>query len=183
VKKWQVCVLSSADVEGGRQWISSQFVELDVAPSILGGKMDLAATEQGKPAQVVLHLDQKTKFEGEATLKLLGLPNAATAPDMKVKPDDKQVVFDVTTDPKTPVGQHKSLVAQLILPKNGDQIVQSFANGGTLRVDAPPPPKAGEAPKPAEAKKPDDKKPGEPVKVLTRLEKLRLEQQAKEAGK
>jgi hypothetical protein len=182
VKKWKICVLCSADQPEGRQWVSSQLIDLDVAPSILTGKIDLAATEQGKPAQVVVHLDTKTKFEGEATLKLLGLPNAATAPDLKVKAGDTQLVFDVKTDPKTPVGQHNSLVCQLILPQNGDQIVQNLANGGKLRVDAPPPPKAGDDKKPSDAKA-QDKKPGEPAKILTRLEKLRLEQQAKAAGK
>ena len=182
VRKWKTCVLTSADLPDGRQWISSQFVELDIAPAILGGKIDLAATEQGKPAQVVLHLEQKTKFDGEATVKLLGLPNAAAAPDLKVKATDTQLVFDVTTDAKTPVGQHNGLVCQFILPQNGDQIVQSLAMGGVLRVDAPPPPKAGDMPKPEEAKKPEaPKDPAQPVKVLTRLEKLRLEQQNKGA--
>jgi hypothetical protein len=182
VKKWKICVQAFADLPEGRQWVSSQLIDFDVASSVLVGNMDMAATEQGKPAQVVVHLDAKTKFDGEATLKLLGLPNAATAPDLKVKATDKQLVFDVKTDPKTPVGQHNTLVCQLILPQNGDQIVQTFANGGKLRVDAPPPPKAGDDKKPAQAKA-EEKKPGEPVKVLTRLEKLRLEQQAKAAGK
>ncbi len=183
VKKWRTCVLSSVDFPEGRQWVSTALTEIEVAPAILGGSIDLAATEQGKPAQVLVRLETKTKFDGEATLKLVGLPNGATAPDLKIKADAKEAVFAVTTDAKlTPAGQHKTLFCQVTLPKNGDQIVQGFANGGTLRVDAPPPPKPGEAPKPAEtAKKPgDDKKP---EKILTRLEKLRLEQQGKAGGK
>ena len=50
---------------------------------------------------------------------------------------------------------------------NGQAVVKS--NDFSITVDG--------------AAKPEEKKPGEPAKILTRLEKLRLEQQAKAAGK
>ena len=165
---------------GGTVWVSSQLADLTVAEQVTTGKIDLAATEQGKPAQVVVHLENKTKYDGEATLKLLGLPNAAATTDVKIKAGDAQTIFNVTTDPKTtPVGQHNTLICQLVLEKDGEQIVQNLAGGGVLRVDAPPPPQAdapAPPPPPAEAAPPQEK-------PLTRLEKLRLEAQQKQQGK
>jgi hypothetical protein len=137
-------------------------------------KIDMAATEQGKPCSVLCHIDNKTKFEGKATVKLLGLPPNATAPDMQISADDKQVVFAVNTAPNTPVGQHGSLFCQVIVTKDGEPIVQNLARGGVLRVDAPPEPKKGEAPKPVIAKA----TPSPSAAPLSRLEKLRLEAEA-----
>jgi hypothetical protein len=99
---------------------------------------------------------------------------------MQISPDDKQVVFNVTIAPNTPVGQHGSLFCQVIVNKNGEPIVHNLGRGGMLRVDAPPEPKKGEAPKPVVAQAaPAASAP--PPKPISRLEKLRLEAEAVKA--
>ena len=200
VRKWKIAVLGSADrpaaaapAQGqpapspgtvpaaGPVWVSSQLAELEIAPPVVLGKIEMAATEQGKPSPVLCKLDQKTKFDGKARLQLVGLPPNATSNELEIAATDTQAVFNVNVDAKTPAGQHNQLAAILTLIKDGEPIIQTVTSGGVLRVDPPPPPKANEpAPKPQEAAaKPPEKAP---EKVLSRLEKLRLEQAAR-AGK
>lgn len=195
VRKWKIAVLGSSTMpdapkpaEGqpapapgtvpaaGPVWVSSQLAELEIAPPMVIGKIEMAATEQGKPAPVLCKLDQKTKFEGKAKLQLLGLPPNATANELEISAADAQAVFNVTVDAKTPPGQHNQLACVMTLTKDGEPIVQTVSSGGVLRVDPPPPPKANQpAPPPAAAAA----APPAPDKVLSRLEKLRLEQAAR----
>lgn len=199
VRKWKIAVIGSADrgappapAQGqptpapgsvpaaGPVWVSSQLAELEVAPPVVLGKIEMAATEQGKPAPVLCKLDPKTKFDGKAKLQLVGLPPNASTSELEISAADTQAVFNVNVDAKTPAGQHNQLAAIVTLMKDGEPIVQTVTSGGVLRVDPPPPPKANEpAPKPQETAAAPAKAP---EKVLSRLEKLRLEQAAK-AGK
>lgn len=173
--KWKICVLGVSDVNGP-MWISSDLEDLEVAEPFMDMKIDMAATEQGKPCSVVCHIENKTKFDGKAEVKLLGLPPNASTSDMQISPDDKQVVFNVSTAPNTPVGQHGSLFCQVIVMKDGEPVLHNLARGGVLRVDPPPQPKKGEAPKPQIAQAP----PAAPTaKPLSRLEKLRLDAEQK----
>ena len=64
-------------------------------------------------------------------------PTLTTAEPKEVTADDDQVVFDVVTTNKTPIGQHTSLFLQGTLQKDGQDMVESTAKGGVLRVDPP----------------------------------------------
>ncbi len=175
VRKWKVCVLGTSDV-GGPLWVSSELTELEVAPAYLQMKLEMAAAERGKPAQVGCAVEQKVKFDGTATVKLLGLPPNTTAPDQQITAADKRVTFTVTTDDKSPLGQQQTLFCQVILTHDGEPIVHNLARGGVLRIDPPPPPKANALPAQAAATPPPPAKPAPPTeKPLSRLEKLRLE--------
>jgi len=202
VRKWKICVLGNSDQPAkpapaagqpapapatvpaaGPVWVSTQLAELEIAPPLVLGKIEMAATEQGKPAPVLCKLDPKTKFDGKGKLQLVGLPpNATVAGDVEIGADAKEAVFNVNVDAKTPAGQHNQLACILTVMKNGEPIVQTVSAGGVLRVD-PPPPKAAEPAKPA-APAPQQAAAAAkaPEKILSRLEKLRLEQAAK-AGK
>ena len=199
VRKWKIAVLGRADrpappapAQGqpapapgsvpaaGPVWVSSQLAELEVAPPVVTGKIEMAATEQGKPAPVLCKLESKMKFDGKAKLQLLGLPPNASANELEISATDAQAVFNVNVDAKTPAGQHNQLAAIVTVMKDGEPIVQTVASGGVLRVDPPPPPKA-DAPK--EAPKQAAAPAKAPEKVLSRLEKLRQEQAARTAGK
>jgi hypothetical protein len=85
-------------------------------------------------------------------------------------------VFSVTTDPKTPVGQHGTLFCQVTVMENGEPVIHNIGRGGVLRVDAPAAQKKGEVAKTTVAPNPA---PGQTAKPLSRLEKLRLEAQQK----
>jgi len=187
-RTWKIAVLGYADGGHGTVWVSSQLANLSVTTPYVGMKIEMAAAEQGKPAEIVCKLDQHKPFQGNARVILHGLPARVTAEtrEKQITKDDKEVVFAVKTDPKSPAGQHKSLFCQIIITEQGEPVNHSVGGGGILRIDPPPPPKKKKpkpAPKPAAKKVVKKPEPKKAVKRLTRLEKLRLEAQerAKEA--
>jgi hypothetical protein len=68
------------------------------------------------------------------------------------------------------------MLIQATIKQNGEDVVQGVAKAGVLRID---PPKPAPASKPAQVASTQPAPPPAPAapKVLTRLEKLRLEQQ------
>lgn len=180
---WQLALQGEAESGRGQVFASTALTPLTVTPPFLQLKLDLAATEQGKPAQVVAHLEPVTPFEGKAVVKLHGLPPKCSAPDQEIAASDTSVVFEVATAADTPAGKHGSLFCEVDVVKDGETIVHYLGGGGTLRVDTPAPPKAvAAAPAPKEAPKAEPPKPAEKkAKPLSRLEQLRLEAKQKEA--
>ncbi|MBB76315.1 MAG: peptidase [Planctomycetaceae bacterium] len=175
IKKWKVFALGTS----GGMWSSSQLADLEIADAFVRFEMQRPACEQGQEAQILCKLNHTTPFEGEATAQLLGIPPKVTATPMKFTKDTKELVFNLKTDPASPVGKH-NLICQVTITKNGEPIV-SRAGGVQLQIDKPLPPPP-DAPKPmpkpkAAEKKPEAKpkpKPKKPPKPLTRLQKLRL---------
>jgi len=141
-KTWQVAVIASADAGQGTVWTSSALVPLTVSKPFLSGHIDRANTLQGQPVAVTCHLDQNLPFDGKAQLRLMGLPNKAAASDVEVSSTDSQAIFNVTTDPTIPPGQHRDLFCQVTVEKAGIKMVANTAFEGALRIDkATPPPK------------------------------------------
>src|SRR5688500_6713429 len=138
----------------------------------------MVAGERGKPVQVLCKLEPKKPFEGKATLALLGLPPNTTAEPKEISATDTEVIFDVTTNDKSPTGQHKTLFCQLTVTQSGEAIQQTLAGVGVIHIDASSPPKPNATP--VAAATPADSKPAKP---LSRLEKLRLEQAAHQGAK
>lgn len=176
VRKWKICVVGESEVKG-QLWVSSELVELTIAPPYLQGQLQMTAAEQGKPAVMLCKLEQKEKFEGKAKVKLLGLPSNVTAQDMEISSADQQVLFPLTVGEKAPPGNHGGLFCRVTVMKDGQEIVHNIAHGGVLRVDKPPEQKKSTAaPKQAVAK---NNKPAPAARPLSRLEKLREEQAQK----
>lgn len=178
---WQLALQGESDTGRGVVFASSALTSLTVAAPFLTLKLDLSATEQGKPAQVVAHLEPVTPFEGKATVRLHGLPPKCSAPDREITAADTSVVFDVTTAPDTPAGKHTSLFCEVDVMKEGEAVVHYLGGGGTLRVDPPAAPKPAAAP--TAAAPPTAPAPAAPAaapkKPLSRLEQLRQEAQPK----
>ena len=185
VGDWSIAALARTAVGGGNLWGGSGLTKLTVAEPYVTMKLAMAATEQGKDAEVIATVEQKTPFEGDAAVSLVGLPAKAAAEGKSLNKETKEVVFPVTVAADTPQGQHKSLFCQVVVTVAGEPVVHNVGHGGVLRVDPPPPPEKDEPAKPAPekvvAKKEEEKKP---EKRLTRLEKLRLEaaERRKDAG-
>ena len=179
-RKWKTAVVAEADTGNGNVWVSSQLFTIEVAPALVTLAMERAAVDQGKPTEVLCKVEIAGKFDGKATVKLIGLPVKATAPDIDLNSGTAKVVFPVTTEAETPVGKHK-LFCQVIATVNGETLTQR-AGGTELRIDKPLPPKPEPVAKKPEPKKPDTPAPAKPPepKRLTRLEQLRLDQEARE---
>jgi hypothetical protein len=139
IRSWKVAVLGSAD-QKGNVWVSSQLVNLKIAEPYIAAKFAMASIEQGKGGTVVCTLEHKQKFEGKAKVELRGLPAGVTAtPATKeISASDEKVSFEVTTSPKSPPGQHKNLLAQVTIIKDGEPIIHNVGQGGILRVDRTP---------------------------------------------
>ncbi len=93
--------------------------------------------EPGQKAKLVCKLDQKQPFDGQATAKLVGLPDKVTAADRQLTKDDKEVVFDLEIDPACKIGSHKSIACTVAIKQNAETISQTIANNGVLRIVPP----------------------------------------------
>ena len=137
LRKWKIAVLGSATVNGGTVYVSSQLASLEIGEPFVSGKIETVSIPPGQSAKVVCKLEQKKPFEGKAKVKLMGLPDKVTAPEVEITKDDKEAVFDVKVDPKCSNGSFKNLFCSLEVPKDSEVIPHSIAGGGVLRVGPP----------------------------------------------
>ena len=112
---------------------------------------------------------------------VIGLPPKVTTSDVNIAKDTKEFAFKLNTDKTSPAGIHKNLFCQVFITHNGEPELHNLGYS-ELRIDVPLPPKADAPatppPAPTPAKVPEPAKA--PEKRLTRLEKLRLEQEERE---
>jgi hypothetical protein len=186
VRESSVCVIASAPHAGAQAHCCSPFTKVKVAEQFLKVEFQPAATEQGQETPFVVKLTQETPYEGEAECVLEGLPHHATADPVKINKDAKEVIFNIKTQADTTEGNHKNLQLKITMSDKGETIEHRYG-GGRLRIDKPAPPKATPAPTPQPQVAANT--PAMPVEVkppvakpLSRLEKLRLEQEAKLKG-
>ncbi len=145
LRKWKIAVIGWATVNGGSVYVSTPLNSLEIAEPYVSGKIETVSISPGQSAKLVCKLDQKKSFEGKATVKLMGLPDKITAPDVQITKDDKEASFTVNVDPKCNNGSHKNLFCYIEVVEHEQPIPHNIASGGVLRVV---PPK-----KPAEEKK------------------------------
>lgn len=181
VGKWPMFVLGLADAGKGTVMVSSQMATLEVVPPFVQLALERAATEQGQPADIICKVTTSTPYEGEATVKLVGLPHKVEATEMKLNKETEELIFKVNTATESPVGKHKNIFCELVVTQNGEPIAHRL--GSTqLQIDKPLPPPVDKPKAQPVAKKVEPKKPAAP-RVLTPLEKLRLEaEKRKEAS-
>ncbi|GAB4157097.1 MAG: PPC domain-containing protein [Planctomycetaceae bacterium] len=177
IKKWKVYALGSANVNG-TAWVSSQLANLEIAAPYVQFELARTAVEQGQKTEILCKVNHIRSFDGTAKVRLLGLPNKVTAPELTLTKDVKELVFPITTDKTSPAGRHRNVFCQVVIPFSGEQVVHRRVGGTELRIDKPLPKPTKPKPKPKAkpktvVKKAPVKKP--PMKRLTRLEKLRLE--------
>jgi hypothetical protein len=176
-RKWKTAIQAFGDTGRGLIWTSSQLFTIETSGPIATFAQGRAAVEQGASTPVTGKLTVNVPFSGEATVKLLGLPTKATAPDLKVNNQATELSFAVATDKTTPAGKNTVFV-QLVAVVNGETIVQNMG-GAELRIDVPLPPKVA-TPAPANPTTPVAAPPKPADKPLSRLEQLRKEQEERE---
>jgi hypothetical protein len=180
IRKWKTAVLAVSDAGKGPMWVSSQLTTIEVAAPYVVANIERGAVEQGKETDLLVKLQHLAPFEGKAKLRLLGLPFKVTTTEQEFTKDSKEVLFKITTDRTSQAGLHRNLFCQVLITKNSEPVA---ANTGysELRIDVPivktaPPVKP--TPTPMVVKNPPPNQP--PPKRLSRLEKLRLEQEERE---
>ncbi|MBL7042689.1 MAG: PPC domain-containing protein [Pirellulaceae bacterium] len=175
---WPIIVTGSTNVGGGRVEAATQMADLTISDSFFGFAFEKTAAELGQETELVVNIENKIPFDGEAEVRLLGLPaNTSTKPEpVKITKETTQIVFPIKVEEKARPATYKSLVCRAVIMQNEEPITHTLG-AGELRVDKPLPPKVA-APKP-EAKPQPKPKPAPaqapPKKRLSRLELLRLE--------
>jgi hypothetical protein len=172
VRKWRIAVLGTATVGDGPVTVSSQLAALEVTEPFFRFAFNATSVDQGQQTDLAVRVEKKRDFPGKAKVELLGLPNEVTAPTQEITKDSQQIIFPVKTTANSPVGQHKSLLCRAVAIVEGEPVTHLLGTG-ELRIEKPLPPKPAQAAKPAASPPPQPAKPAE--KVLTRLEKLRLQ--------
>jgi hypothetical protein len=175
---WPIVVVGSATVGNGAVEVASQMAQLAVVDSYFAFSFDKAAAELNQETQMVIKIENKTEFEGDATAELLGLPaNTSTAPEpLKFTRESAELVFPIKIDQSAKPGVYKTLVCRAVVTHQGEPVTHTLGTG-ELRIDEPLPPKPAAAQPVAEPKPTPTPPPAaaEPPKRLSRLEQLRLE--------
>lgn len=159
---------------------SSQLTDLTIADSFFNVAFQKSAVELGQETEVVVKLEKKADFPGNAKVELVGVPAGTSTTPIEVASGATEMIFKVKSDAAvSKPGKYNSLVCRTVININGMNVVQTQGTG-ELRIDAPLPPKPMAAPMPAPVAQPMPMpvavKPAEP-KRLTRLEQLRLQKQ------
>jgi hypothetical protein len=176
IGSWPIVVTGSATVAGGRVEVATQMAKLEISDSFFTFAFEKTAAELGQDTELVVNVENKIPFDGEAEVQLLGLPaNTSTKPEpLKIKKDSTQMVFPIKVEQNARPATYKSLVCRAVVVQKGEPVTHTLGTG-ELRVDKPLPPKV-EAPKPQAKPAPKPAAPKPPVKKrLTRLDQLRLE--------
>lgn len=180
VRKWKYAVLGNAGVASGPVWVSSQLATIEIAPPYLNLTIERGAVEQGKDTQMFVKSAVAKAFAGDAVIRLVGLPPKVTTSELKLTKDTKELAFPLKVDPTAPAGTHKNIFCQVVVTENGEPVVHNLG-GSELRIDVPLPPKKDAPPPPAKtAAALPPKADAPPMKRLSRLEQLRLEQEERE---
>ncbi|HVJ69736.1 MAG TPA: PPC domain-containing protein [Caulifigura sp.] len=172
VRTSPIAVRAFADISGRTIETCSEFVPLTVEAPFIKFEFEQAAVIQGKETQVLVKVEKRRDWDGDADVTLVGLPAKAEATPLKLTKDQKELIFTVKAATDTPPGMTKGLLCQVQVPLNGEKVAHSLGTG-RLRVDPPPKEAPAAAPKPAEPA-------AAPPKPISRLEQLRLEQKARD---
>jgi hypothetical protein len=173
VRMSPIAIRAYADINGRTIETCSESVPLTVEQPFIKFEIEQAAVVQGKEAAMLIKVEKRRDWDGDAEVKLVGLPAKAEAAPLKLNKDQKELVFTVKTAADTPPGTTKGVLCQVQIPLNGELIAHSLGSG-RLRVDPPPKEAPAAAPMPAAAPA------AAPPKPISRLEQLRLEQKARD---
>lgn len=182
VRKWKYAVMANAGTPTGPVWISSQLATIEISPPYMQLTLERGAVEQGKETQMFVKFANSKPFAGEAVIRLIGLPTKVTTQELKFTKDTKELAFPIKVEPTAPAGIHRNIFCQVVVTENGEPVVHSLGSS-ELRIDVPLPPKkdavvAKTPPMATPMPMPAPNAP--PMKRLTRLEQLRLEQEERE---
>ncbi len=172
-----VCLGRAAHLNGGVE-VASQLADLTVSDQFFTFAFDKAAVEQGKETEVVVKMEKKIDFEGNAKCELVGLPAGSSTTPVEFNKETKEIIFKVAAVKEARPGRFPSLICISTLQVQGEPVVHTLGTG-ELRIDEPLPPKPMTAAAPAPMPTPAATPAPMPVapKRLTRLEQLRLEKE------
>ena len=132
--EWPIAIISrvAAQLRGGG--ISTTIETLRVVPAYLDGEIERTVVKQGSKAAVICRLDQKTAFDGPATIRLRGLPEGVRSVPQRIDSATSTVSFEVTADASATVGTHATLSCEVAIGSGDDPVIQRVAQAGVLVI-------------------------------------------------
>ncbi|QDU59959.1 putative subtilase-type serine protease precursor [Planctomycetes bacterium Pan216] len=115
---------------------TSEIVELTVGRPYVELAAEPESIRRGERKKFIWKVKHHTPFEGEASVRLLGLPkgvNVVGTPPTITK-DSKSIAFELEATDIALLGQASGLTCEVELPVAGQQIVQRTGKG-SLRID------------------------------------------------
>jgi hypothetical protein len=144
-REWKIAVHGSTKINDGDLFVSSQLAKLTIGEPFLTAAIERATCEPGRSTNIVVKLDQKIPFEGRATIKLIGLSDKVSVPELQITKDDTEAVFPVKVDPGCGTGSQRNLFCTVAIEKAGELIPHNIGRGGVFRVVPPKKPAVAEA--------------------------------------
>jgi hypothetical protein len=137
VGEWQVVVTAAVkETNAPSGWVSSLPVTIRVAEPLIELTAEKAVTEPGQEARIVCKVTKPGTFDGTATVKLMGLPAKAEAPELEFAATATELVFPVAVATDASPGRHDNIFCQIRVPMAGTWVVHSTP-GTHLRIDKP----------------------------------------------
>ncbi|MCM2369978.1 PPC domain-containing protein [Aporhodopirellula aestuarii] len=120
----------------GHTRVSSEFIELTVADPYVELAAKPESVRRGEKKSFVWNVKHKNAFDGEAHVRLLGLPKGVTVmePMPTLNSQSKEIRFEIEATDEALLGSATGLSCEVILEAEGQEIVQRSGNG-VLRID------------------------------------------------
>ena len=135
LRKWPMAVVAQCDTKQGPVWISSQLFEVAVEEPFVSGSIEKLACHQGDKTRITVDLEHLRDWKGKGELKILGLPAGCKVEPQTISPRQAKAQFALEVADNAQRGRHRSLMCELKLNINGQEVIHRFARGGQLRID------------------------------------------------
>ncbi|MEO1497386.1 MAG: PPC domain-containing protein [Planctomycetota bacterium] len=133
----QVIVVGEADLSGGRFTAASQAAPLRVRDPYAEVAIESIASEQGQSVRAKCRIEWYEELASNASVRLLGLPKHATAPEVEVSATDATFEIPISVGDDTPISIHNTLYVELAVPEGAGVVRQYLGRGGVLEVLEP----------------------------------------------
>lgn len=118
---WQIVFLGITSMDGSVE-SSTQLTTLRIVEPYFDMKIPMLTVMQGDTAELVVGLDHRTPFDGEAELQLLRLPPGVTAEQVQVKAGSESATFQLTVAKDARVARHRGVGCQVNLTVEGEPV-------------------------------------------------------------
>ncbi|NOZ40421.1 MAG: hypothetical protein GXP24_09365 [Planctomycetes bacterium] len=118
---WKIVFLGKTSINGAVE-ASTQLATLRISEPFFDVKIPTITVLQGDTAELVVALEHRHPFEGEAEIELLRLPQGVSAEKVKIKADGKSAVFQLKIAKEARVGRHRGVGCQIRLTVDGDPV-------------------------------------------------------------
>lgn len=120
----------------GRVRVSSEIVDLSIAEPFVELASQPEAVRRGSRRKYVWSVQHKSPFEGNASVRLLGLPKGVSTvePQPSLNRESKEIAFEIEASNEALLGSVRGISCEITVKAAGQEIRQRTGQG-TLRID------------------------------------------------